>query len=162
MKRKTQFLSLALAAAVLPGLSLADAGPGCGLGTQIFKGQSGLFAHTLAATTNGSTWNQWFGLTSGTLDCDPTNVVSNESERVHFVSANLDNLSQEMAQGGGRHVQALAALYDIAPGDREQFYRLTQRELPRLLDSSREGAQALLARLDSAMGADPVLAKYAR
>ena len=155
-------LSLALAAATLPGFALADSGPGCGIGTQIFKGQSGLFAHTLAATTNGSTYNQYFGLTSGTLECNPTAVVSNEFERVNFVAANLDNLSQEMAQGAGSHMQALAALYDIAPADRAQFYQLTQRKMPQLLDSSKDGAQALLASLDTAMGADPVLAKYSR
>ncbi|HFE32168.1 MAG TPA: DUF3015 domain-containing protein, partial [Gammaproteobacteria bacterium] len=135
---------------------------GCGIGTQIFKGQSGLFAHTLAATTNGSTYNQYFGLTSGTLECNPTAVVSNEFERVNFVAANLDNLSQEMAQGAGSHMQTLAALYDIAPADRAQFYQLTQRKMPQLLDSSKDGAQALLASLDMAMGADPVLAKYSR
>ncbi|HHH48313.1 MAG TPA: DUF3015 domain-containing protein [Gammaproteobacteria bacterium] len=159
---KKTVLSLALAAAALPGFALADSGPGCGFGTQIFKGQSGLFAHVLAATTNGSTYNQYFGLTSGTLDCNPTSVVSNEFERVNFVAANLDNLSQEMAQGAGSHMQALAAMYDIAPVDRAQFYQLTQREMPKLLDSSRAGAQALLASLDTAMGADPVLAKYSR
>ncbi len=159
---KKTALSLALAASALPGFALADNGPGCGIGTQIFKGQSGLFAHTLAATTNGSTFNQLFGLTSGTLDCNPANVVSNEFERVNFVAANLDNLSQEMAQGGGSHVQALAALYDIAPADRAQFYELTQREIPQLLDSSKNGAQALLVSLNTAMNADPVLAKYSR
>ncbi|HEB92201.1 MAG TPA: DUF3015 domain-containing protein [Gammaproteobacteria bacterium] len=159
---KKAALSLALAASALPGFALADNGPGCGIGTQIFKGQSGLFAHTLAATTNGSTFNQLFGLTSGTLDCNPANVVSNEFERVNFVAANLDNLSQEMAQGGGSHVQALAALYDIAPADRAQFYELTQREMPQLLDSSKNGAQALLVSLNTAMNADPVLAKYSR
>ena len=159
---KKVVLTLALAATTLPGLTLADSGPGCGIGTQIFKGQSGLFAHTLAATTNGSTFNQYFGLTSGSLDCNPSNVVSNDYERINFVAANLDNLSQEMAQGSGSHVQALAALYDIAPADRAQFYQLTQREMPQLLDSSRHGAQALLASLDTAMDADPVLAKYTR
>jgi len=162
MKTKTTMLTLALAAAALPGLSLADAGPGCGLGAQIFKGQSGLFAHTSAATTNGTSANQLFGLTSGTLDCNPSNVVSNEYQRLNFVSANLDNLSQEMAQGGGSHVQALAALYDIAPADHAQFYRMTQRQTPQLLDSSRQGAEALLASLDTAISADPILAKYAR
>lgn len=159
---KKAALTLALAAATLPGLSLADNGPGCGIGTEIFKGQSGLFAHTLAATTNGSTFNQWFGLTSGTLDCNPTSVVSNDFERVNFVAANLDNLSQEMAQGGGIHVRTLASLYAIEPSDRAQFYDLTQRKMSQLLDSSKDGAQALLASLDSAMGADPVLAKYTR
>lgn len=158
---KKTALSLALAA-TLPGLALADSGPGCGIGTQIFKGQSGLFAHTIAATTNGSTFNQWFGLTSGTLECNPTNVVSNDFERVNFVAANLDNLSQEMAQGGGIHMRTLASLYAIAPADRAQFFDLTQRRMPQLLDSSKQGAQALLASLDTAMGADPVLAKYAR
>lgn len=159
---KKIFLSVALGAMTLPAVSLADSGPGCGVGTNIFKGQTGLFAHTAAATTNGSTFNQLFGLTSGSLDCNPGATVSNEYQREIFVSANMDSISQEMAQGGGDHLRSLATLFDIAQADRPVFYSLTQQQLPTLLDSSKQGAKAMLSSLDSAMVADPVLAKYVR
>ncbi len=154
-------LSAALAAMTLPAASFADSGPGCGLGAQIFKGQSGLFAHTAAATTNGTSYNQLFGLTSGTLDCDPESVVSNDFEREVFVAMNLDNLSQEMAQGGGAHLDSLASLYGISAEDKDHFLDLSQRQLPTLLQGAAD-ADTLLSALDTAMASDPALARYVR
>ncbi len=159
---KSIWLPTLILAAALPGLAAADSGPGCGVGTNIFKGQTGVSAHTVAATTNGSTWNQWFGITSGTLGCDDAHVVQNDFQRQQFVAANMDNLSHEMAQGSGAHLDSLASLLSIADEDRARFYRLTQRELPQLLESSTQGGAAVLATLDLALSNDPVLAHYAR
>ncbi len=161
MKKIT--LSTALAAALaLPLASFADSGPGCGLGSQVFKGQSGLFPHTAAATTNGTSFNQLSGISSGTLGCDPESVVSNEFERQVFVAMNLDNLSQEMAQGGGLHLDSLASLYRIAPEDKDSFIGLSQRQLPAWLGGASGDAALLLAGLEHAMASDPALAKYTR
>jgi len=142
------------------GICSADSGPGCGVGTQIFKGQSGLFAHTLAATTNGSTWNQWFGLTSGTLECDPNAVVSNEYEREVFVAMNLDNISQELAQGEGDHLRSLAALFEVAPEHQAHFIDLSKQQLPAVLAEENSNARTLLTALTDAMSNDPMLARY--
>src|SRR6186713_935077 len=43
---------------------------GCGLGSMIFEPDSG-FTQVFAATTNGTSGNQTFGITSGTSNCDP-------------------------------------------------------------------------------------------
>ena len=153
-------ISAAIAALSFSGASFADSGPGCGLGTQIFKGQSGLFAHTLAATTNGAvSWNQYFGLTSGTLECDQNSVVSNEFQREIFVASNLDNISQELARGSGDHLRSLAALFEIHPEDQTHFIDVTRQQLPDILNSSL-GAKEILATLDRAMTDDPTLSKY--
>jgi hypothetical protein len=155
---------MAAALIALPGFALAadNAGPGCGLGRVVFKGQSGFFPHTSAATTNGTSWNQLFGLTSETSDCNPSSVVSREVQRQFFVASNLDHLHQEMAQGAGLHLQALADLMEIAPSDQPAFAKLTQERFPALLGAADEGPSAVLAALDSAMTADPVLARYTR
>jgi len=144
------------------GIARAGDGPGCGWGQILFKGQSGLFAHTSAATTNGTSYNQWFGLTSGTAGCDPDTVVSNEFQRQLFVASNVDNLSRDMAQGGGDHLDALASLLDIPAQDRAGFFAMTQANLPRILAAAQQGTPEMLAVLDGAMAADPVLAKYLR
>lgn len=47
--------------------ALADQDIGCGLGTMIFEGKSGLAPKVLGATTNGISGNQSFGITFGTL-----------------------------------------------------------------------------------------------
>jgi hypothetical protein len=131
---KSFMVSLALATFGLAGAADAGStnGPGCGWGATLFKGQSGLFAHTAAATTNGTTWNQWFGLTSGTAGCDPDTVVSNEYQRKLFVASNMDNLSQDMAQGRGDHLDALASLLDISEQDKPGFFSLTVTTHPSL------------------------------
>lgn len=137
-------------------------GPGCGWGQIVFKGQSGLFAHTAAATTNGTSANQWFALTSGTAGCDPDTVVSNEFQRKVFVASNMDNLSQDMAQGRGEHLDALASLLYISEQDKPGFFSLTQAQLPVLMEAAHEGAPGMLSALDTAMLADPALSKYVR
>ncbi|MGI9303725.1 MAG: DUF3015 family protein [Gammaproteobacteria bacterium] len=154
--------STALAAFGLTGAAHADSGPGCGWGTLAFKGQSGLSAHAAAATTNGTSSNQWFGLTSGTAGCDPETVVSNEFQRKAFVASNIDNLSREMARGRGDHLDALASLLYISEDDKAGFFSLTQAQLAGLMEASRQGAPGMLAALNTAMLADPALAKYVR
>lgn len=154
--------SAVIVAAGVTGSALADSGPGCGWGTMIFKGQSGIFAHTAAATTNGTSVNQWFGLTSGTGGCDPTVVVSNEYQRKLFVASNMDSLSQDMAQGRGDHLDALASLLSISEADKPGFYSLTQANLPQIMAAADQGPADVLAVLDGAMSADPVLSKYVR
>ena len=51
-------------------MTMAAGDTGCGVGTMIFKGKSGLAPHVLAVTTNGTFGNQTFGMTSGTLGCN--------------------------------------------------------------------------------------------
>jgi hypothetical protein len=63
---------LALALATPVALAQQDEtanSTGCGLGTIIFEGQKGIAPQVLAVTTNGTSGNQTFGITSGTLGC---------------------------------------------------------------------------------------------
>ena len=48
----------------------AAGGEGCGWGQALFKGSSGLAVHVVAATTNGISANNTFGMTSGTNGCE--------------------------------------------------------------------------------------------
>jgi hypothetical protein len=161
--RRVALVVTVAAIMVGPGIALAgNAGPGCGLGKMIFKGQSGFFPHTCAATTNGTSYNQLFGLTSETSECNPDSVVSNDVQKELFVASNMDHLYQEMAQGGGLHLQALADMLSISQSDQHDFCRMTQDRFSVLLNASQDGAGAMLAALDSEMMADPVLTRYVR
>lgn len=140
----------------------AGSGPGCGWGAQIWKGQSGLSAHTAAATTNGTFANQWFGLTSGTAGCEETSVVQNDAERRMFVANNLDNLAQDVAQGGGEHLAVLAALMGVSQNDEAAFFSVAQLNYSVLFASSDVSEGSMLSELDRALASDPSLAKYVR
>ena len=144
----------------IPGVSSADSGAGCGLGQQIWAGQSGLAAHVLAATTNGTSVNQWFGLTFDSLGCNANGTVTAEYQRHLYVSNNLDNLARDAARGGGDHLRSLAQLMNVAEVDRPAFYAAAQSRYDELFADSGTDAVQWLAGLNEAMLAEPGLAKY--
>ena len=82
---------------------------GCGLGSQLIKDDSSAVMLSLQATSNGTSGNQTFGITSGTSGCQKTKFVMNETTQ-RFVASNMDQLSKEIAMGQGETVETLAEL----------------------------------------------------
>ncbi|MCK9455399.1 MAG: DUF3015 family protein [Sulfurimonas sp.] len=86
---------------------------GCGLGAMIIKDDSTAVMLALQATTNGTSGNQTFGITSGTLGCQKTQFVMNEIAE-EFVASNMDQLAKEIAIGHGESIDTLAELLEIS------------------------------------------------
>lgn len=109
-----KILFSAIAFATLTSGLLADVNSqtGCGLGAMIIKDDSTALMLALQATTNGTSLNQTFGITSGTLGCKKTKVVMNERAQ-EFVAANMDTLAKEVAMGHGESIETLAELLKI-------------------------------------------------
>jgi hypothetical protein len=108
-------LSILLA---LPMLSFAKShGPaGCGLGTMLFSGKKGLVFNVLAATTNGTSGNQTFGMSTGTLGCqvsDKTKVAA-----INFIEANKVALARDAAYGKGESIAAIAEIYQCSNNEK--------------------------------------------
>ena len=144
--------------AVNPGSSAYGDGPGCGLGAQIFN-EKNILHQVLAATTNGSFGTQTFGITTGTLGCSNNGkFVSNEHATL-FANLNFDNLSQEMAQGGGEHLASLATLMGVPAEQQPAFFAMTQEKYATLIQSGDTTPVAMLKALQETMAAHPVLAK---
>jgi len=91
---------------------------GCGLGSMIIKDDSSAIMLALQATTNGTSGNQTFGITSGTSGCKKTKIVMNERAE-EFVASNMDQLAKEIAMGHGESVDTLAELLVVE--DKEAF-----------------------------------------
>ena len=79
---------------------------GCGLGSLIFKDNSKT-DQVLAATTNGTFWSQWFGISSGTSNCIDSKT---SSALLPYVQTNQVALSNHAAQGAGESLVGLSAL----------------------------------------------------
>lgn len=115
---KKILVSCALAAGLASGAFAApNTNTGCGLGSMLIDKQ-GIFWNLLQVTTNGTSGNQTFGITSGTSGCK-SGKVAMDSRTQEFVASNMDALSQEAAQGRGEHLDTLAELLNIA--DKESF-----------------------------------------
>ncbi|MGD2062630.1 MAG: DUF3015 family protein [Nitrospirota bacterium] len=125
-------LSAALTAALAaPSLALAgNSNVGCGLGTTLIGDamNDSILLQCFAATTNGTSGNQTFGVTSGTSECDaPSNFVSNERLN-EFVHANLDNLAKDIASGSGETLDTVAELMAIPAAERAGLYSRLQAQ----------------------------------
>jgi hypothetical protein len=118
-------------------LGLAQAGQpkdncGCGWGTMLFEGKSGLVMQVLAATTNGSFGNQTFGISSGTAQCEQAPSFASNEPLNRFVADNMDNLARDIAMGQGEYLDTLAALMEVPMDEREDFSMNLQANFPEI------------------------------
>lgn len=159
MKR---IIFLALLLVVPAGAAFADPDIGCGLGTQVWEGNSGLAPKVLGATTNGSFGNQTFGITFGTIDCHSGGTVTVDARLRMFAGANLDRLARDMANGQGETLDALAQLMNIPASDRPVFSEFTRVHFSEIFAGEGEVTAAdVLTSLRSLMAQDQRLAGYA-
>ena len=91
----------------------ANENTGCGLGSLVIKNQNTVVLQVLAATTNGTSGNQTFGITSGTSNCDkPSNFVSNDKLN-KFVAEYMDELAMDISAGKGETLETVAKLMNV-------------------------------------------------
>ena len=141
------------ASAVAPG------GPNCGWGNMLFSGQSGIVYHFLASTTNGTSGNNTFGMTSGTNGCSTDGTLTYGGKAM--VSAMLDEFSEDVARGEGDALTAVAVAFGIEADDRATFARVAHDNFEVIFPSADVTADHVIASLESLIKADPQLAKYA-
>jgi hypothetical protein len=106
--------------AVLPALALETSygAAGCGLGSMVFGSQSGP-VQVVAATTNGTSGNQTFGITSGTLNCGKGILAAKDTRVNEFVALNMDSLSLSIAKGEGESLETLIELMGVPVPQRD-------------------------------------------
>ncbi len=155
--KKLVILTAALTLLAVPA-AFAGTTSGCGLGSVLFEGQSGVLMNILAQTTNGFYSTNNFAITTGTSECDASDSVMNEMMQEQFVSVNYDNLSGEMAQGHGQYVTAMADLMGCPAATRETFARMSQEKYPELFSAPEMDAKRWIVGLKAAMAQDPALA----
>jgi hypothetical protein len=79
---------------------------GCGLGSLVFGNQPG-GVQVLAATTNGTSYSQTFGITSGTSNCGESAFASGTKD---FVDANREAVAKDISRGQGEAIGALTQI----------------------------------------------------
>ncbi len=151
----------ALVIAASAGMAQADDDIGCGLGTNIWKGESGLVPKVLGATTNGTFGNQTFGITTGTLGCSAEGVITADARLRMFAGANLDNLARDMAHGQGETLDAFASLMKVTETDKPAFFTFTKSNFTALFADDDVTAGEMIAQLNRLLATDSSLAAYA-
>ncbi len=131
---------------------------GCGVGSIIFEGQSGLGPHVLAATTNGFYGTQTFAMSSGTLGCSVDDPI--QSHASLYIDSNLNNVAADIARGDGEALMALAELFDVKAADRATFAAVLKDNFSVIFTSESVTSTDVMSSLKMVMKDDLVLAKY--
>ncbi len=125
---------LTAAAATLMSSTLFAGNVGCGLGNQVIKNQDSVLMQVFAVTTNGTSGNQTFGITSGTSGCaKPAKFVSND-QAVAFVEKNMDALAMDISNGQGESLDTLATLLKVQ--DKADFASKLQNNFSTIYSSA--------------------------
>ncbi|WP_137887357.1 DUF3015 domain-containing protein [Pseudomonas sp. 2FE] len=151
-----------LSAASLLAQAEPAGGKGCGWGNMLFEGQRGLFPHLLATTTNGTSGNATFGLTSGTNGCDSSVKLGYGGRSLLAMNGMLDSIAEDMAQGQGEALDAYATLLGIETADRVHFAQVTQQNFGRIFSKADVTSEQVLAATLDVMSRDAQLARYAK
>lgn len=102
-------LVLAMALGLFATQTMAAHGPsGCGLGSMLFAGKEGLVFNVLAATFNGSSGNQTFGMSTGTLGCEDAKDAKVSGPV--FILNNREKLANDISRGQGETLDAYLKL----------------------------------------------------
>lgn len=88
---------------------------GCGLGSMIWRGQQGPAPQLLAVTTNGTFGNQTFGITTGTMGCDPNGRITGGTGRMllTFLENNMEQYAFDASRGQGETLHAVAGILGV-------------------------------------------------
>ena len=138
---------------VMPSIASAKGShnmAGCGLGYVLFAhGDNSKIMQIFGATTNGTSGNQTFGITSGTSGCTEDGAVKFVKEAEVYAEVNLDSLRSEMAAGRGEFVSTFAQL--IGANDTAKMAQVFQSEYASLFPSSKTTSAELLENLQSVL-----------
>lgn len=140
--------------------AMADQDIGCGLGSMVFDGKEGKVFKVLGATTNGTSGNQTFGITFGTLGCDGTGPVTSSAKLALFIDGNMDNLARDMSKGEGETLATLAEVWGVPAQDQAAFNELAQANFSDVFTSENVTSQSVLENLNNLLAADAQLATY--
>ncbi|WP_462167526.1 DUF3015 domain-containing protein [Pseudoalteromonas sp. GB43] len=153
---------IAISALTLLPLSnaMADQDIGCGLGSQLFANQEGKVVKVLGATTNGTSGNQTFGITFGTLGCDGTGTVTASTKVATFIDGNMEQLARDMSRGEGESLDTLAEVWGVQAQDKAAFNKLVQAQFTHVFTSENVTSQTVLENLNNLVASDSQLSSY--
>lgn len=158
---KRILLGSLLAAASLNAFAEAPGGPGCGWGNMLFEGQRGLPSHLVALTTNGTSGNATFGMTSGTNGCRTNGTLTYSGKPMLVLGSIIDELSEDMARGEGEALTTYAVILGVQQQDRAHFAAVTHQHFQQIFNTANVTAEQVHAATLVILKQDARLARYA-
>jgi len=147
---------------LLSASSVANAGAAggndCGWGQALFEGQTGPAPHVLGLTTNGTSGNNTFGVTTGTNGCSSSGTLTYGGQ--NMVSAIMNEFTEDVARGEGDALNTVAIVYGVEQKDRKTFAKVMHENFAVLFPTEDVTADEMMASIEELMKADDRLSKY--
>ena len=127
---------------------------GCGLGSMAFGDDNGKI-QIIAATTNGTSGTQTFGITSGTSNCNPedANIAANMNV---YVEANRLALANDVSRGNGETVEGLSQIMGCQ--DSKVLGKALKKDYGRIFPSQNAPAEEISQSIMKSVAEDKTLA----
>lgn len=145
--KKLVLASVATLALSLSSYAAGNSNTGCGLGSVLIKDQSSTLMQVLAVTTNGTSGNQTFGISSGTLNCEKPSTMASNSKMNQFVSDNMDELALDISVGQGETLDTLASMMKIE--DKKAFSAKLQKNFTNIYASENVNSAKVIDAISS-------------
>jgi len=152
---------LVLMAASSTAMAVVPGGPNCGWGNMLFQGDSGMPIHIVASTTNGTSGNATFGMTTGTNGCGTDGALTYSGKSMINLSSMMDEFSEDVARGHGEALDAVAVMVGVAKTDRDLFAEVMHENFAVIFPNENVTAEDAMLSVNEIMKADGQLAKYA-
>lgn len=98
---------------------------GCGLGSVIMGAKGNQVS---AGTTNISTYNQFFGITTGSLNCVDVKKAKAAEQVDRYLKGNTGMLAIDMVRGQGEHMNSVADI--LGCSDKPRFQTVMKSSYP--------------------------------
>ena len=151
-----KFVAITVTSLMMTPLVFAKGGShpmaGCGLGYVLFASKDNSRpAQIFAATTNGTSGNQTFGITSGTLGCTESGMIAKNKQAEVYAEVNLRQLSHDIAIGKGESLDAFSKIVGVKDAGQEKFCQLLKSNYAVLFPNASASSTDFLSRLDKMM-----------
>jgi hypothetical protein len=114
----------------------------------------------VALTTNGSSGNNTFGVSSGTNGCSASGTIKYGGKSMVAVGDHMDEFSEDVARGDGEVLTAVAVTLGVAPEDRAYFKETMRVNFTRLFPTEDVTQEDVLGNMWEVLGEDDVLSEY--
>ncbi len=150
-----------LVVTLLPSAAFAANVGECGWGSKLMHGQRGIAPQVLAVTTNGTSGNQTFAITSGTSGCTQDGVIKSSWKTAAYVDANMNKFARDVSRGHGEAIDSFASLAGIEGQDKVTLAKVLQDNFTVIFSSENVTSGEVVLSVRDVLAADKTLSRYA-
>jgi len=156
-----KLIAIIAAVTLLPLVATAQNVGHCGWGSKLFHDQKGIAPQVLAVTTNGTSGNQTFGITSGTSGCTQEGVVRSNWKTAAFVDENMTRFAQDLSRGNGESLETFVSLLEVEAADKASVQQVLQQNFDAIFYGVDVSSAEVLASVRTVLLSNENLARYA-